>query len=129
VMVMVMVTGTDNRGYRTIENSFPTGFADTVLVHNFWRSHFQTGVQTHQLCTAHLLRELKYLEERCQHRWLARFTKFILDGLKLKKHMDPGDYYQPLQKRTDLEKRLDCLLASRIDQNHKELVSFKKRMF
>lgn len=122
------LTGTDNRGYKTIEESFPTGFGNTVLVHDCWRSHFQTGVQTHQLCTAHLLRELKYLEERYQHRWPVRFTKFILDGLELKKHMDPGDYYQPLQQRTDLEKRLDRLLASRIDQNHKELVSFQKRM-
>jgi transposase len=88
----------------------------------------ETGVQTHQLCTAHLLRELKYLEERYQHRWPVRFTKFILDGLELKKRMDPGDYYQPLQKRTELEERLDRLLASRIDQNHKELASFQKRM-
>jgi transposase len=122
------LTGTDNRGYKTIEDSFPTGFADTVLVHDCWRSHFQTGVQTHQLCTAHLLRELKYLEERYLHRWPIRFTKFILDGLELKKQLNPGDYYQPLQKRTELEKRLDRLLASRIDQNHKELVSFQKRM-
>ena len=42
--------------------------------------------------------------------------------------MDPGGYYQPLQQRTDLEKRLDRLLASRIDKNHKELVSFQNRM-
>jgi transposase len=120
--------GTDNRGYRTIEENFSVGFANTVLVHDCWRSHFQTGVQTHQLCTAHLLRELNYLEERYHHRWPVRFRKFILDGIELKEHMDPGDYYQPLQDRTDLERRLDRLLASRIDQNHKELVSFQKRM-
>jgi transposase len=122
------LTGADNRGYRTIEESFPTGFADTVLVHDCWRSHFQTGVQTHQICTAHLLRELKYLEESYQHRWPVRFIRLILDSLELKKHMDPGDYYHPLQQRTDPEKSLDRLLASRIDKNHMELVSFQKRM-
>ena len=120
--------GTDNRGYKTIEESFPKGFTSAVLVHDCWRSHFQTDVQTHQLCTAHLLRELNYLEERYNHRWPVRFRQFIIDGLELKKKMDPGDYYQPLQKRTDLEKRLTKLLASRIDQKHKELVSFQKRM-
>jgi len=120
--------GTDNRGYKTIEESFPKGFTSAVLVHDCWRSHFQTDVQTHQLCTAHLLRELNYLEERYNHRWPVRFRKFIIDGIELKKKMEPGDYYQPLQKRTDLEKRLTKLLASRIDQNHKELVSFQKRM-
>jgi hypothetical protein len=120
--------GTDNRGYRTIEESFPIGFANTVLVHDCWRSHFQTGVQTHQLCTAHLLRELNYLEERYHHRWPVRFRKLILEGIELKKQMDPGDYYQPLKERTDLERRLDRLLIFKIDQNHKELVSFQKRM-
>ncbi len=54
--------------------------------------------------------------------------KFLLDGVELKKKMAPGDYYQPLKGRTDLENRLKKLLASRIDENHKELVSFQKRM-
>jgi hypothetical protein len=121
--------GTNNRGYKTIEENFPAGFTNTVLVHDCWRSHFQTGVQTHQLCTAHLLRELNYLEERYHHRWPVRFKKFIVDSIELKKNMNPGDYYQPLQERIDLERRLDRLLASRIDPNHKELVSFQKRMF
>jgi transposase len=37
------------------KSSFPKGFENAVLVHDCWRSHFQTDVQTHQLCTAHLL--------------------------------------------------------------------------
>ncbi|RLD24437.1 MAG: IS66 family transposase, partial [Bacteroidetes bacterium] len=71
-----------------MEESFPDGFTDAVLVHDCWRSHFQTGVQTHQLCTAHLLRELIYLEERYPHRWPVRFKKFLLDGIELKKKQD-----------------------------------------
>ena len=120
--------GTDNRGYKTIKESFPEGFENAVLVHDCWRSHFQTDVQTHQLCTAHLLRELNYLEERYNHRWPVRFRKFILDGIELKKKLDPGDYFQPLQERTDLENKLKKLLTSRLDENHKELISFQKRM-
>jgi transposase len=46
----------------------------------------------------------------------------------LKKELDPGDYYGPLEKRTILENRLKKLLVSRLDENHKELVSFQKRM-
>ena len=101
---------------------------NTVLVHDCWRSHFQTGVQTHQLCTAHLLRELNYLEERYDHRWPVRFRKLILDGIDQKKKMGSVDYYKPLQEITDLEKRLKKLLASQIDKKHKELISFQKRM-
>jgi transposase len=86
---LTWLRGTDNRGYKTIGESFPKGFANTVLVHDCWRGHFQTGVQTHQLCTAHLLRELNYLEERYDHRWPVRFRKFILDGIELKSYWLP----------------------------------------
>ena len=120
--------GTDNRGYKTIEENFPEGFKKSVFVHDCWKSHFQPDVQTHQLCTAHLLRELNYLKERYNHRWSVRFRKLILDGIELKKKLNPGDYYQPLKKRTELENSLKKLLASRLDENHKELVSFQKRM-
>ena len=120
--------GTDNRGYKTIEENFPEGFKKSVFVHDCWKSHFQPEVHTHQLCTSHLLRELNYLEERYNHPWPVRFRKFILDGIKLKEKLDPGDYYQPIKKRTALENRLKRLLASRLDEKHKELVSFQNRM-
>jgi transposase len=125
---LTWLKGTDNRGYKTIEENFSEGFKKTVFVHDCWKSHFQTDVQTHQLCMAHLLRELNYLEERYHHRWPVRLRKLILDSIELKKKMDTVHYYQPLQERTDLELRLDRLLASPIKQNLKELVSFKKRM-
>jgi len=97
-------------------------------VHDCWKSHFQIDVQTHQLYTAHLLRELNYLEERYHHRWPARFRKLILNGIKLKKKLEPDDYYQSIKKRTDLEINLKKLLVCQLDKSHKELVSFQKRM-
>ena len=120
--------GTNNRGYKTIEENFPEGFKESVFVHDCWKSHFKPDVYTHQLCTAHLLRELNYLEERYNHRWPVRFRKLILDGIELKKKLDPGEYYQPIEQRTELEDMLKKLLASRLDEKHKELVSFHKRM-
>ncbi len=120
--------GTDNRGYKTIEENFPEGFKESVFVHDCWKSHFKPDVYTHQLCTAHLLRELNYLEERYNHRWPAMFGKFLLDGIKLKEKLAPGDYYQPIKERTKLENRLEKLLAYEIDEKLKELVSFRKRM-
>jgi len=120
--------GTNNRGYKTIEENFPEGFRKTVFVHDCWRSHFQPDVHTHQLCTSHLLRELKYLEERYHHRWPVRFGKLILEGIKLKESLAPGDYYQPIKERTALQNRLEKLLAYEIDIKLKELVSFRNRM-
>lgn len=46
----------------------------------------------------------------------------------MKKKLDPGDYYGPVKERTELENRLKKLLEFRLDENHKELVSFQKRM-
>ena len=125
---LTWLRGTDNRGYRTIEENFPEGFKKAVFVHDCWKSHFQTDVQTHQLCTSHLLRELNYFKERYNHRWPVRFSKLILDGIKLKGKLAPGDYYQPVEERTELENRLEKLLAYEIDEKLKELVSFHKRM-
>ncbi|MBA7493866.1 IS66 family transposase ISPto7 [subsurface metagenome] len=126
---LTWLRGTDNRGYRTIEENFPEGFKKAVFVHDCWKSHFQPDVQTHQLCTSHLLRELNYFKERYNnHRWPVRFSKLILDGIKLKEKLAPGDYYQPIKERTKLENRLEKLLAYEIDEKLKELVSFRKRM-
>lgn len=125
---LTWLRGTNNRGYKTIEENFPKGFENAVLVHDCWRSHFQTDVKTHQLCTAHLLRELNYLEERYGHRWPARFRKLILAGIEMKKKLKPGDYYQPVRVRTELVNKLEKLLTCRLDATHKELVSFQKRM-
>jgi transposase len=85
---LTWLCGTNNRGYKTIEENFPEGFKKSVFVHDCWKSHFQPDVHTHQLCTAHLLRELNYFEERYNHRWPVRFRKFILDGIELKKKMN-----------------------------------------
>jgi len=120
--------GTNNRGYKTIEENFPEGFKESVFVHDCWRSHFQTDVHTHQLCTSHLLRELNYLEERYHHRWPIKFGKLILESIKLKENLAPADYYQPIKERTVLQNKLEKLLACTIDEKLKELVSFRNRM-
>ena len=115
--------GTNNRGYKTIEENFPEGFKKTVFVHDCWRSHFQPNLHTHQLCMSHLLRELNYLEERYHHQWPVRFGKLILEGIKLKENLAPGDYYQPIKERTALQNRLEKLLVYKIDVKLKELQS------
>ena len=120
--------GTDNRGYRTIEESFPEGFKKSVFVHDCWKSHFQADTHSHQLCTSHLLRELNYLEEKYNHRWPGKFRKLILDAIKLKDKLTPVDYLQPSKETKQLEYRLKKLLDCRLDEKHKELVSFRKRM-
>jgi transposase len=59
---LTFITITDNRAQRSITDNFDTGFDNAVLVHDAWPSHFNTHAVTHQLCMAHLLRDLNYLK-------------------------------------------------------------------
>jgi len=122
------ITVSDNRGEKTIKDTFKDGFPESVLVHDCWKSHFNTRAFSHQLCMAHLLRELQYFEERYNHKWARIFKLLIILAIKLKDNLTINDYYGQNLYRNILEKRLDRLLDYNIDNKYKELVSFHKRM-
>jgi len=117
-----------NRGTTTIIENMSGISGEAVLVHDCWKAHFQTPVKTHQLCTAHLERETKYLEERYKVAWPVRFRNMLREAYKLKKQFTPADYYYPNHLCSLLEKELDNLLSETLDPKHKELIAFQKRI-
>jgi len=117
-----------NRGTTTIIENMSGISGEAVLVHDCWKAHFQTPVKTHQLCTAHLERETKYLEERYKVAWPVRFRAMLREAHKLKKQFTPADYYYPNHLCSLLEKELDNLLSETLDPKHKELIAFQKRI-
>lgn len=122
-----------NRGTATIKDNFANGFENAVLVHDCWKSHFETKSKTHQICTAHLLRELNYFEERYQSSWATSFKNMLYEALNIKKSLSPADYYSrrdgyPINQRTELEKKLSLLLQTQIPENMKEVCTFQKRI-
>jgi transposase len=117
-----------NRGTATTNANFVDGFSNAVFVHDCWKSHFETNAQTHQLCIAHLLRELKYFEERYLSTWATSFKKMLLDALELKKTLLPHDYFYPISQRTRIEETFNGLLQSSVPEEMKELCTFKNRM-
>lgn len=122
------ITASQNRGFKTIKENFGQGFPHSVLVHDCWKSHFQTPTLTHQVCLAHLLRELNYLAERYKDTWPVRFKEVLCQAIRIKKQMRKRDYCHSYQPRSRIEDSLDALIAETVDKKHKELVSFKKRM-
>jgi len=122
------IVASDNRGTTTINENMSGISKEAVLVHDCWKAHFQTPVGNHQICTAHLERETKYLEERYKVDWPIRFRTMLKNAQKLKKQLAPTTYYYPNQLRTDLENELECLLKEPLDPKHKEMVSFQKRI-
>ena len=119
---------TDNRSGKSITKNFKDGFEKSVLVHDCWKSHFNTNALSHQICIAHLLRDLNYLTELYNHKWSKLCKAIFKSALDLKNKMNPMDYYIHNPRRKTLEKRLDCLLNYKPDKNFKELITFQKRL-
>jgi transposase len=126
--VATFIAFSRNRGTSTINENFANGFENAVLVHDCWKSHFETNVKSHQLCIAHLLRELTFFEERYQIKWATLFKELLYDAISLKKQLTLEDYYYPINQRTELIQRLLILIQTPIDENMKEVYSFHKRM-
>ncbi len=122
------ITITDNRGQKSITETFGDGFEKAVLVHDCWKSHFNTPALSHQICVAHLLRELNYLTQRYGHKWSRVCKALFKSALALKNNMPPTAYLDHQPRRATLEKRMDRLLIYGLPPEHKELVSFRNRL-
>jgi len=122
------ITITDNRGQRSIDQTFNEGFKNAVLVHDCWASHFNTPAMSHQICVAHLLRDLNYLNELHGHKW-STATKLVFQlALRLKTNMNKVDYYVRNNQRQQIEKRLDFLISMELPKDKKELIRFQNRL-
>jgi transposase len=76
-----------------------SSFKNAGLVHDCWASHCQTNCKTHQLCTAHLLRELIFLEERFESNWATNFKRMLYNTLELKKKLKQECYQFSIVER------------------------------
>ena len=123
------ITISPNRGPKTISGTFTKGIPKAILVHDCWKPHFKTGTKSHQLCFAHMLRELKYLEERYRHPWPTSVREIFIDAIKLKKKLKRVEYYYPLKERTELEKRLDELVDQDLPPGTKDIITFQNRLY
>ena len=61
-----------NRGYATVETNFPDGFPDSVLVHDRWAAQLKSLAKDHQICLAHLLRDLNFISELYESEWAKK---------------------------------------------------------
>jgi len=122
------ITITDNRAQRSISKTFENGFENSVLVHDCWASHFNTKALSHQVCSAHLLRDMNYLTELYKHKWSKVCKMIFQSALKLKKQMSSKDYYIHNPERKYIEDRLDRLLNYKLPEDNTELIRFQKRL-
>lgn len=128
---LTYIAHSSNRGYLTIDKHFPDGFPQSTLVHDAWRPHLKTMAKAHQLCTAHLTRELNYLMETYKEdHWAKDFSSLLQRSLKLKYQLNDthrtssGQIYE----RGQIMDAFNGLLQKPPDKAHKKTYTFFKRM-
>jgi transposase len=119
-----------SRGYQTIKEAFSNGLPKAVLVHDRWPSHFMMDAKGHQICTAHLLRDLNYINELYKNKchWATSFKALLQEAIELKKQYTDTDYYYPDIKRQALFDQLKTLLAYPILEEHKKSKTLQKKL-
>jgi len=118
---LTFLTASESRGSQTIENIFPAGLPNGVLNSDRWAAQLKTVSAGHQLCIAHLLRDLKYLEQLEKNDWTKRLKELLKRSLNLKEQQ--SEYIRGDTVPLELEQELDILLEESIpkDINSKTL--------
>ena len=117
-----------NRGAQTLREHFPDGFVYSVLVHDCWKCYFKVKALAHQICLAHLLRELNHISECYKLKWATDFKQLLVASIAFKKTLRPEDYHKTLTQRTQFEERLNKLLQVPIKKKYPIAVSLQNRL-
>lgn len=113
-----------SRGKKAIDHIMPEGFENNILVTDCWLAYFKDNAAGHQLCTAHLLLELKFFTQKYpDNTWAPRFSELITSAI----HERKMDELSP-QKSKEITQSFLELIKEPVNQKIKELISFQKRM-
>ena len=125
---LTFIVPSQSRGYITIEQVFENGLPNAILQHDRWAAHFQCTAENHQICMAHLQRELNYLEEIYNHKWIVEFKNLIDKAIKLKSKLALKITYQKCKVRDLLEHQLDILLKQKLPDKLKKAKTLQKKL-
>jgi transposase len=125
------IVASANRGSKTINSVFSNGFVNATLLSDRWSAQLKTYAKNHQLCLAHLLRDLTFLEELEKHPFSTAFKTLLGAVFDLKrKQLSQQDRCQTdTPEAILLEKKLNELLAITIDvKKYPKTVVFQRSM-
>ena len=126
---LTFIVHSDNRGFKTIEDTFINGLPNATLQHDRFACHFNCNAMHHQICMSHLLRDLKYIIELypgCE--WAIEMKCLIIKALQLKKELTPCKYYGECDERQRLMSKLEELLRLTLDENHSKARTLQKNL-
>ena len=126
---LTFITHSDNRGFKTIEDNFANGLPNAVLQHDRFACHFNCEASHHQICMAHLLRDVQFISELYKDcGWAARMKALIMQALRLKKDLANNEYYGESKERKKLETQLNELLHLTLGPEHSKAKTLQKNL-
>ncbi len=126
--LLTYVVPSFSRGFDTIENVFPEGLSQSTLVSDCWAAQLKTPTKNKQLCTAHLLRELKNFETALQCQWSKTMSQILKDAIQLKRDLKLSDYKINNTEVQQIENRVDGALSTDLPNSHKKIQALVKRL-
>ena len=126
--LLTFIVASLHRGYKTIETYFPNGFPQSVYVSDCWAAQLKTTALHHQLCIAHLLRELNNFEDALSCKWSSEMKLLFQEAIELKHGLKPEEYNLPHPTVAHLEERLEKLLQADYSNKHHKVRAFIKRL-
>ena len=125
---LTVLAMSEYRGLKATTAHFQDGFGKAILCHNAWRTYFHYSQNLHQLCCAHLLRELNYIVERYKPKWAEHLRSLFREAISLKKKLPEFPCQEAEKNIAAIEGQMDRLVGIPINPNHKEAVSIQKRL-
>lgn len=124
---LTFITQSQSRGYKTIKETFPGGLPDVVLVHDRWAAHFKCDAHDHQICLAHLFRDLKYIDQVHQSHWAQSLTSLLKQAITLNNQTD-YDGLSDCVAKNKLERSLMDLLQHKLPDKDKLAIKLQKKL-
>ena len=121
-----------SRGKAAIDEHFPQGLPHSILVTDRHSSYFNMETEGHQICLAHLLRELLYLGELDkEQKWSSSVLVLLRDSIHQKKktslaEIDVGSIKERFQ---DLMQHDLSLLDEQFKTLQKSLIKHGQHLF
>jgi transposase len=119
------IVASNNRGSDTIDANFEHGFPKSTLISDRWAAQLKTIALFYQLCIAHILRDLIFLQESEKHPFVDKFLTLIYQALEFRKklELEKAPATSTNETALNLEKQLNELLIITIDKEKCKLTA------
>jgi len=113
-----------SRGKLAIDNQFKSGLSRSILVSDRHSSYFNMHVADHQLCLAHILRELTFLTELdIKQTWSSELAELIREAI----HKRKTELWESIDRSSILDK-FKKLLTICTDNLHQKIIALIKSL-